>query len=88
LSGCYALNQEKFETYVSRNISAGMSLTSASNYLNVDGFTCDSQSFRPMISCTRSFNNLPTLQNCQERINLYPDQAYTNVEKVETMQME
>lgn len=87
LSGCYTINQEKFETYVSNNVTAGMSLSNASTYLKQDGFTCDSQSFKPIVSCTRSFNNFSTLQNCQERINFYPDQSYTNVEKVELMQI-
>lgn len=87
LSGCYTLNQEKLETYVTNNVASGMSLSSVSIYLEEDGFTCDSQSFKPIISCTRSFNNFLTLQNCQERINLYPDQTYTNVEKVEPMQI-
>ncbi len=87
LSGCYSLSQEKFETYVSKNVSAGMSLSSVSNRLRIDGFICDSQSYRPMTSCTRSFNNLPTLQNCLERINLYPSQDNINVERVETLQI-
>lgn len=87
LSGCYTISQEKFEAYVSNNVSAGMSLTSASKRLSIDGFTCDSQSFRLMTSCTRSFNNLPTLQNCLERINLFPAQDNISVERVETLKI-
>lgn len=87
LSGCYTLNQEKLETYVADNFSVGMSLSNASTYFENDGFTCDSKNFKPLISCVRSFNNLPTLQNCQERIYLYPNQSHTEVEKIETMQI-
>jgi hypothetical protein len=53
LSGCYTVDQPKFEQYVNGRVSAGMSLSEAEALLSQEGFACEGHSAAPAVACTR-----------------------------------
>jgi hypothetical protein len=82
MTGCYTLNDGKFAANVAEMKLEAMSLSGAIARLEQDGFSCDSRSARPIVTCTKTRQGIH-LYSCIERVNLPPSSVPEMVGRVE-----
>ena len=81
LTGCYIPNQEHFDSYAMGLVRPRSALPAVETTLTSAGFSCDTRSSYPEVTCTR--NRTAFMSGCIERINLVLDSARTSVTAVQ-----
>jgi hypothetical protein len=74
-------DNQRFQTFVEKNVSSGMSLADAERHLKHAGFSCDDRVAAPEISCARDRQSLLPYA-CIQRVNLLTGPDGTTVIEV------